>query len=227
MPVPKPADAEKPLEVRLPEPGRLTLKYDIPGSEAEGRFFLQMASYEIAGWEGIDNIREPRVANGKSRTLLNLAPGKYTITRSKNVKLDDMGIGAMLDRQNFTIAPGGAAEAVFVRDRGAAITGRAEWPGRDTSPGALVSINTADSKDNPLFARFDATKTGPGGVFTTERLLPGEYTVTVQAYLPEPKGGRFSTGLRAPAFVGSAKVTVPAKGQPEAVVITLKPRGAK
>ncbi|MDB5352667.1 MAG: hypothetical protein JWN86_3914 [Planctomycetota bacterium] len=223
VPVPKTTDAEKPLVVRLPEPGRLTIKYDIPGSAPEGVFFLQMLTHEIPEWLGIDNIRKPRQANGTTQTLANLAPGAYEITRSKQVRLSSMGFGSMLDRQRIVIRPGGAAEAVFARDRGAAITGRVDLPDRDKSAGVHLFVKKADDNDYPFGTVFESMKAEPDGTFTTERLLPGDYKVIVQAYRPEPEDQRFVTGLRGADLTGSAKVTVPATGKPEAVVITLKP----
>lgn len=220
--VPLPKDPNAPCDVRLPEPGRLTIEFDIAGAAAEGIFFLQMLTHEVPGWEEIRHVRLLRQPNGTNRTLANLAPGVYSITRTKSVQIGDSGFGAMLDRQRITIEPGGAAEAVFIRKTGAAITGRVEWPGREASDGAFVTVKPGKVTDDPLQPKFDATKTAPDGSFSTERLPPGDYTIAVQAYIPRPKDGPLYTGSRAPEYVGTAKVTVPAGGAPKPVTITLE-----
>ena len=122
-----PANPSAACDVRLPAPARLTIKYDIAESLAEGEFFLQMLTHENELWLGIDNIHKPKIANGATQTLANLAPGAYTITRTKNVRIGSMDFGVMLDRQRIELKPGGMAEAIFVRERGASIAGRLKW----------------------------------------------------------------------------------------------------
>ena len=95
-------DPNAPCDVRLPEPGRLTIRYDIPGGLAEGRFRLQLLTGEVRGWKSIDHVREARQPNGTSRTLADLAPGDYSITRTKDVQLGDSTYPGMLDRQRIT-----------------------------------------------------------------------------------------------------------------------------
>ena len=60
------------------------------------------------------------------------------------------------------------------------------------------------------------------GKFTTERLLPGEYKLIAEAYLPEKPQERLDTGIRLPRFIGAVKVTVPKEGKAEPVVIKLE-----
>jgi hypothetical protein len=220
--VPLPANPRAACDVRLPEPARLTIKYDIVGAAAEGEFFLQMLTNEDKGWLGIDNIHKPKIANGASQTLTNLAPGPYTITRTKNVRIGTMGFGTMLDRQRIVLKPGGTGEAIFVRERGASITGKVEMPDREKYEGAMISVRPAGEIKDRFGPKFDTVKMEPDGSFRTERILPGEYTIEVQAYEPEPPGRRFNTGLRGPNLTGTIKVTVPAEGEPKPVTITLK-----
>jgi hypothetical protein len=222
-----PANPSATCDVRLPEPCRLTIKYNIAGSAAEGEFFLQMLTHEDKGWLGIDNIHKPKIANGGSATLTNLAPGPYTITRTKNVRVGNMGFGVMLDRQGILLKPGGAAEAIFVREKGAAITGKVEMEDREKYEGAMISVRPADDAKDLFGPKFDCVKMEPDGSFRTERILPGEYVIEVQAYAPEPPQAQRFTGLRGPDLAGSIKVTVPAEGEMKPVTITLKKPDAK
>jgi len=41
---------EEPIEVKLPEPGKLRVKYDIEGAAAEGTIHLHIKSWEMPGW---------------------------------------------------------------------------------------------------------------------------------------------------------------------------------
>ncbi len=73
--VPTPDDVKAPVAIRLPRPAKLTIKYDIPGAAEEGKFFIQMTTYEMPGWSGINSEVNHEVANGKALTLANLPPG--------------------------------------------------------------------------------------------------------------------------------------------------------
>ncbi len=220
--VPLPENTAAPCNVRLPEPCRLTIKYEIAGAAAEGEFYLQMLTHENGEWVGVNNDHMPKLMNGGSLTLTNLAPGPYSITRTKKVQIGQMGFSTMLDRQRIVLKPGGKAEAIFVRDRGAALSGKIEMPDREKYEGAIVSVKPAEGSNDPLKPKFDSVKMEANGTFRTDKLMPGEYTVSVQAYEPEPPQAQFRTGRRGPSLVGSIKVTVPAEGAPKPVTIVLK-----
>jgi hypothetical protein len=225
--VPAPPEGQE-LTVVLPEPGRLTLRYDIEGGEPEASFILQL-HIEEKGWQRVDNLREPTAPNGGRTVLTNVTPGTYALSRFQQLRIGDMGRGVLCDRREVTVASGQAAEANFVRDRGGAISGQVVGLDPDKGPGALLSVWPAEATGNP-FARevltmptFDATTCGKDGRFRTERLLPGSYTVVAEAYIPAPKGGPFTTGIRLPDFLGVVKVTVPEQGPPPPVRIEMRP----
>ena len=226
--VPAPDDVTAKVEVRLPRPAKLTIRYDIPGAAAEGEIFMQMTTYEMPGWSGINSENNHKVANGKTLTLANLPPGTFWITRTKRTTVANRTFSAMLDRQKITIKPGGEAEAAFVRETGEAVTGTVEGLDPEKIEGALVRIKPATITADPLDPTFDETGVGPGGAFATDRLAPGEYTIVVSAYAkPDPNAQRRFTGIERPALTGTAKVTVPKVGRPKPVTIAMKPPAAK
>ena len=222
--VPAPDDLKAKVEIRLPRPAKLAIRYDIPGAAADGEFFMQMTTYEMPGWKGVNSEVNHNVANGKTLTLANLPPGTYWITRTKKATVGNRGFSGMLDRQKITIKPGGEAEALFVRKTGAAITGKVEGIDPVKIDGVLVRIHPAKVAADDLFPpAFDQVAVGPDGAFATDRLAPGDYTVIVSAYTKtDPNAPQFS-GKERPTFTSTAKVTVPKEGAPKPVTITLKP----
>ena len=114
MPAPEAsADENAEFAIRLPEPGRLAVKYDIDGGAAETTLLLQMLHRDEPTWRGIGNVREPAVANKGEVTLDNLPPGKYDLTRRKS-KGDYAMSG--LDRRTIEIEPGKTTRSDFVHD---------------------------------------------------------------------------------------------------------------
>ena len=222
--VPAPDDVKAKVEVRLPKPAKLAIRYDIPGAAADGEFFLQMTTYEMPGWSGVNSEVTHKVANGKPLTLANLPPGTYWITRTKRTKVGNREYSAMLDRQKITLKPSGESETLFVRQTGAAVTGKVEGIDPQTIDGVLLRVHPAKVADDDRFPpAFDQTGVGPDGAFATDRLAPGDYTIMVSAYAKQNLNGPLFTGIERPALTGTAKITVPNEGAPKPVTITLKP----
>ncbi len=224
--------------IKLPEPGRLLVKYDIPGGDAEAKLLLQLLQMGTGGAptsRGAGYLREPLVANKGQVSLDNLPPGKYTLVRRK---------AYFCDRRDVVIEPGKTTTSEFVRDRGTVVEGQivglkegmfahpqmigpnGEMP---ASSGAIISVRPVSVMSD--FAGpdwklpvFDAFTCGPDGKFKTERLSPGQYALIAEAYLPEPYSLYYSTGRRRPSFVGRTVVTVPESGEPPKVTIKLQER---
>ena len=232
-----PDDLKAKVAIRLPRPAKLVIRYDVAGGPADAKFLLQMYTHEIPTWSGIDNLHEPMVRNGGEIVLANLAPGKYGLSRIKIVTVGDRGQHTMLDRREFTIKSGETRTEAIVREEGAVVTGKVEGIDLGKVAGAFVTVcpavATADL-DNTMkrltMTKFDGMAAKADGTFSTERLAPGEYTIVVEAYAkPDPNNQRFSR-RDLPTLLGMAKVTVPKKGSPTPVTVTLKPpnaRGAK
>ena len=230
--VPAPEDAAEgspELVIKLPEPGRLVVKYDISGGDAEAKLFLQMNSWDSLTSRGIGNIHEPVVANKGQVVIDNLPPGKYILDRNKTFHCD---------RRDVVIESGKTTESSFIRDRGAAVVGRIVGlkEGMVTMdervPGANVCVRPVSVTGDTLTAdwklpTFDAFACGPDGKFKTEQLLPGQYAIIAEAWRPATREEMAHTGHRLPAFVGRTVVTVPESGRPPEVTIEMKPRDAK
>ena len=60
------------------------------------------------------------------------------------------------------------------------------------------------------------------GKFKTPKLLPGDYVVNVDVYLPEPPSQVYRSGLQMPDYSGKKTVTVPASGEVPEIVVEMK-----
>jgi hypothetical protein len=234
--VPTPKDAagkDSDFTIKLPAPGRLVVKYDIPGGDAKAKLFLQVNTWDSPISSGIRCTFGPLVANKGQVALDNLPPGKCYLDREKNIAWGTY----FCDRRILTIESGKTLESTFIRDRGTAVVGqvvglkqemRASVSGAANSAGVLVSVRSPEAKDGILgsleLPLFDILKCGLDGRFTTEQLLPGKYAIVVEAWLPEKPEEMLSSGIRRSSFIGRAVVTVPESGPPLQVTVELKPR---
>ena len=219
--------------IKLPEPGRLVVKYDIPGGDAKAKLFLQVNTWDAPLSSGIHCTRGPLVANKGQVVLDNLPPCKCCLDREKNIAYGTN----FCDRRSLSIESGKTLESNFIRDRGTAVVGQvvglkkemcASVCAAPNTAGALVSVRSPEAKDgifsdleSPL---FDILKCGLDGRFSTEQLLPGKYAIVVEAWLPENPEEMQRLGIRRSSFIGSTVVTVPESGPPLHVKVELKPR---
>jgi hypothetical protein len=233
VPAPEPGHD---LNVKLPEAGKLTLRYDIDGGPVLGTFLLQLRSFDMPGWESFESMRELTADIRGKLVLENLTPGQYELTREKTLRGAAMVTTVYCDRRRITVTAGKGVESDFVRDQGTTVTGQVPGMEELGVPEAFLFVRPPETTGDPRNVQnafgplFDALMVGPDGKFTTERLLPGEYTLTAEAYRPEkPRaGGQGGVerlgGLPLPDFVGVVKVTVPKEGKAEAVVLKLEKR---
>ena len=239
VPVPDSAAAAKGPEftVKLPAPGRLILRYDIPGGPPEVKAWLSLQRSKMPGWNQVSYVREPRIANGGQVVLDDLPPGKYYLARVKP------GQGWYCDHRDVTVESGKTATSDFARRRGTFVEGRvvgmkeemfADRPAdRATSrrlPSACVPrrkiIVRSVTGDTDRMV-YDAVDFDADGKFKTDLLLPGQYEITAEWYVPEKYWNMMYTGLRGPDCSGRAVVTVPENGPPPQVTIELQSFGAK
>jgi uncharacterized protein (TIGR03067 family) len=231
VPVPKGDAAIDNLEVRLPQPGKLVVHYDIAGAPDKARLFMQLHTWEMPGWSGISNNRHDPIQQHVETVLDNLPPGDYTIDRTKTLGLKHND-EAWLDRRTVKVESGKTTVTDFVRPKGAPITGQVIGldqgevaKAKPTRVYVRVVPPEGDRWKHPI---FDSVGMEPGdkpmdGKFTTERISPGQYKVRVEVFVPETEQQRRSTGIVPPAFEGEALVTVPEQGLPEPVKIQLAP----
>ncbi|MCX5676799.1 MAG: TIGR03067 domain-containing protein [Planctomycetota bacterium] len=232
VPVPKGDAANDNLEIRLPQPGKLVVHYDIAGAPDKARLFMQLHTWEMPGWRGVTNERYDPIQQHVEFVLDNLPPGDYTINRVRELGMKRKWGENLLDRRTVKIESGKTVVTDFVRSKGAPITGQVV---------GLDQGEVAKAKPTHVFVRvlplkeertqwliFDVVTLEPDdkpmdGRFTTERISPGQYKVRVEVFVPETEQQRRSTGIVPPGFVGEALVTVPEEGLPEPVKIQLAP----
>jgi len=219
------------LEVRLPQPGKLVVHYDIAGAPDKTTLFMQLHTWEMPGWSGVTNNRHDPIQQHVETVLDNLPPGDYTIDRCKNLGLKH-NEATWLDRRTVKVESGKTTVTDFVRPKGAPITGQLVGldqgevaKAQPTHVYVRVLLPEADRWGHPI---LDAIGMEPGdkpmdGTFTTERIPPGRYKVRAEVFIPETEQQRRSTGIVPPGFVGEALVTVPEEGLPEPVKIQLAP----
>jgi len=229
--VPKGDAAIDNLEVRLPQPGKLVVHYDIAGAPDKTRLFMQLHTWEMPGWSGVSNNRHDPIQQHVETVLDNLPPGDYTIDRTKNLGLEHKD-EAWLDRRTIKVESGKTTVTDFVRPKGAPITGQVVGldqgevaKAKPTRVYVRVLPPKGDRWGHPI---FDAVGMEPGnkpmdGKFTTERISPGQYKVRAEVFIPETEQQRRSTGIVPPGFEGEVLVTVPEEGLPEPVKIQLAP----
>jgi hypothetical protein len=224
----EPAPPEgKELEITLPEPGSLILRYDIDGGEPEAAFFLQLLREGRQGWEAAENLREPTLANRGRLVLANLTPGTYDVACvKKNLRVGDIGISPFCDRRNVVIEAGKPAEAPFVRESGTPVEGEVVGLKELKLPGAFLLVNLGDEARDGRPGLFEAKHVEAltvkaDGRFQTPRLLPGTYTIVAEAYEPLSPEQRQSTGIRLADHRAFAIVTVPRDGPAPRVRIEL------
>jgi hypothetical protein len=215
---------EDELEVKLPQPGKLRVKYDIEGAAAVGTLHLHIKSWEMPGWKGVDSMDRPKVNNGGEIVIDHLAPGKYDFAR-----MVETGHSThFCDRMTVIVESGKTAEAEFVRKEGAAVrgivTGLDSTEKIETATARVRAAEVPKGEPEMFAPTFDAVAL-VDGKFKTSKLSPGNYVVHVDVFLPEPQtGGRERMGLRMPSYSGEKSVTVPASGEGPEIVVEIKRR---
>lgn len=219
------------VTIRLPEPAKLALAYDIEGDAKVGEFRLELKTWDMPQWRGaVMSVRKPKVPNGGEAPVEGLTPGVYDLVRMKQLRVGDTGRGVLCDRATLRLEPGRTQRADFVRKTGSPITGDVLGLKAAGAPGAFIYVKPAEANGDPYsrdewkLRTFDAATCKVDGRFKTARIPPGSYTVIANAYKPEPQTGVVRTGWRLPDFIGTAKVTVPQAGPPPPVRIEMKPR---
>src|SRR5439155_23793479 len=108
------------VEVKVPEPGKWHLKYDIEGAAAVGTVHLHIKSWEMPQFKGVDSMDRPKVNNGGEILIDHLAPGTYDLARF--VEAGHHGLFA--DRTAVIIESSKTTEAGYGRKEGAAVSGK-------------------------------------------------------------------------------------------------------
>jgi len=223
-------EAGKEQTIRLPQPGRVTIAYDIEGAAKEGDFRLQLMSWDMPDWGVVRTTLYVKCPNGQTIDVADLTPGEYDVCREiEPLRVGDLGIGGMLDRGKLKVESGKAAKLEYVRAKGCPISGQVVGLKEAGLPGAFIYVLPEQATGNPFFGDewkltvFDALATGPDGQFKTSRISPGTYIVTAKAYKPEDRSQPYETGERLPDVVGKVKVVVPESGEVKPIRIEIAP----
>jgi beta-lactamase regulating signal transducer with metallopeptidase domain/protocatechuate 3,4-dioxygenase beta subunit len=228
-------ELRKELIVKLPEPATVVIRYDIPGDVPEGRFRLELKTWDMPDWKGIvSSVQNPTAKNQGEVVLRNMTPGVYDVIRMKQLRVADFGTEAFCDRRDVTLESGKTTTLQFVRKKAFAIEGDVVGLEGTGIEGAFVFVRSPkatgdpESRDDWKLPIYDGVTCAKDGKFKTAPIEPGEYLLVADAYEPQPGGMGFGmgfgTGWSLPAYVGKAKVTVPQDGPPPRVRIEMKPR---
>jgi len=226
-PVPEPGTE---ATIKLPEPAMLKVRSDIKGAGGQVRLHLHLKTWEMEGWKQFVDARKYLDApNPGDATFGGLTPGTYDLSRTKELRVGDLGKGVFLDRRTITLESAKTTLAEFVRKGGHPITGQLTGLQHTNVAGAFIFVKDGKASGDPRksddakLPMFDADICAVDGQFKTETLAPGQYTVAAEAYKPEDRTGSMRTGWRLPDYLGTAKVTVRAEGPPPQVRIEMRP----
>lgn len=207
---PLPKEGEEAL-IKLPEPGRLTIHYQIEGA-GKTDVFLQLLSHKTEAFKKLYWQKKLSVKNGEQLVLKNLPPATYNVSRYRMLRTGQMGMGRMLDRTEFTIVGGKESRVEFTRPNGIPVKGKVTGIPDDV-PIPLVFVKQL--KDDGTVERFDLTDgmtTDKTGEFKTEPLLPGRYRFEAEGYPPLTPSEQRTTGIRSARYQAKLDVNVPESG---------------
>jgi hypothetical protein len=222
----------KDLSIIFAKPASLLVKYDIPGDQSTAELKLSLRTSELPGWDLGSGEFSTTVTNG-GQVLLNLSPGTYDFYRFKNLKADDAERGIPFERRTVLLESGQTQEISLVRSVGSRVQGRIKDIDQTPAKSGYLYVRSAIATGEPrnhtewLLPSFDALTFGSDGVFQTAQLEPGDYTLIAHVYTPEPPQLRYNTGIRLPAYWGTAKVRVAALVTPVSVEIDLRPTNTR
>lgn len=249
-PAPIPAgDAE--MEIRLPVPTRVEIRYDIEGGEDEASIFLQSVMHTVDTWKHVEIVRHLPIRNQGSLELTSLPPGRYQFARSRMLRHGMIGQGHFLDRQFVDVTSDKTTTISFVREKGARLSGSVEWNEDTELTGVIMSVRKIAKPDSPegeqmfpelldaRLLRVSTTKNrdlaqkeqntivGNRGLFLTERIPPGTYEVVADGYAPLTPLQQRSSGIITPQLTARATVTVPESGAVSSIKLELKGKAAE
>ena len=220
--------------VQLPQPGKVTISYDIAGAARDGVIRLQLMTWDLPEWAGVATTERYVVCkNGGTLEVDDLTPGEYDVFRYVDCgRVGLRGFNSFLDRCKLKIEAGKAAKLDYVRAKGGPISGQVAGLKEAGIEGAMVKVRSeqatsgmnTSAEDEWKILSFDAVITDAGGQFKTSRISPGTYLVTAEGYKPERPSERNSRRqLRLPELLGKVKVVVPESGEVKPVRIEVPP----
>jgi hypothetical protein len=209
--------------IRLPEPARLHMHYDIEGGPSAAQVRIELRTWDMPKWKALfDVVRWVDVKAGEDGLVVdNLPPGVYDVSRIKHARAGNSGKDMMLDRQlKLTLTSGKTTAYNFVRKTGTPISGDVVGLPREGVNGIFVYVRDQRVSGDPRklddwkLPTFDGLALEGNGPFKTERIPPGKYKVVVEAYKQETPKEMSRSGWRLPKWTGTADIDVPKSGEP-------------
>ncbi len=219
--------------IRLPEPARLHIRYDIEGGPPTAEVRIELCTWDMPKWKGsVNAARWVQVKPGADGLVVdNLPPGVYDISRRKLIQAGDRGQYMMLDRRlKLALASGKTTPYDLVRKTGTPIAGDVVGLPKEGVDGVFVCIRDHRVGGDPRginedwkLPTFDGLALEGNGSFMTERIPPGKYKVIVKAYRQETPEEKSRSGIRLPKWIATADVEVPESGEPPKARLTMRP----
>ena len=220
--------AEGPVVVRLPQPARVDVEFNIDGADKEGKFFYQLLTHNMPDFAGLNSSRTLPITNGGKLSLPGLPPGQYQVCRQLMNQLNDFGTGAMLDREFFEIKAGETKIIRWVRAKGVRLSGKISWAEGVNLAGIIVSVKSEKSAKDPFGGHewqttYASQVAAADGGFQTEKIAPGRYLLVAEAYTPLTPMQRKRTGIIGPSFRAETTIEVPESGDLVVPNLPLRP----
>ena len=216
--------------IRSPGPATLVVRFDIPGAKAWGDFSLHRLN--APNMKNVDLFATVKARNHGDPGSIQLPAGEYAFARVKEVATGASYSTRRCDQRRITLEPGKSLTVDVVRKDGQSLEGEVVLPSGAHPADAVVTISAAAAEGlrEPDILRWsipilDVTVAGYGGKWKSELIPPGEYFITAESYVSEPRNDQkyFRSGIPAPSFTGSVTVTVPKTGQVPPIRIEMKP----
>jgi hypothetical protein len=216
------------LTIRLPEPARVEIELDIEGANKQSTIFYQLLTGYMPEFMGLRCSREVAIANPGKLTLSALPPGKYQLCRQVMNRLEQIGTGAMLDREYFEVKAGETKLIRYVRDKGSRVRGKITWPEGIKLTGIVVSILSLEPVEQPFGGQgwqvmHTSQAAAKDGTFLTEKILPGKYQLKVVAYTPPTREQQVRLGPIPASYHAAATIEVKDDGELIVPDLELKP----
>ena len=216
-----------------PPKSSIIVHYDIPDAEPEARVFVQDLDRRIDIGSIVEGpMKWNPLKNGETLELTDLEPGNYQVARRRLLEIGRVGDEILrnstyFDRRPFALAAGETKRIDITRPNGKPVTGRVARMKDLRVERAIVYACSDNATDAESPSRLDVTifdvqPCDEDGAFVTERLSPGDYVLIVKGYTAIPPEVLSRTGDIPPRYVGTARVTVPETGEPQAVEVTLQ-----
>jgi beta-lactamase regulating signal transducer with metallopeptidase domain len=214
--------------IRLPEPGSIRIRCDIPHKPAKQEFQVTLRTVDGVDWEpDVIYMRDLDVPNPGQEVIGSLPTAQYVIERINSIDRGSWGtLATFCERTLVPVATGRTTDVDFDRRIGRPVTGRVRGLDNVKLRFAYVSVGYLGPPEAPspqgrrqqMLTHFDVIPIGLDGRFVTPPLPPGHYDFELSAlHAATPRAE-----VQSPDFQGNAQIDVPAEGEIPPVEIVAK-----